>query len=106
MARIASGYVTLAQSNVDVIVTDHDLADIRAKRHGKPDTIVTDDLNSYPAAMKKLGNQHRCKMGRWLNSRTEIKNGRSASTAKKESGKAVIARRVGSLCVSCIESTK
>ncbi|RVQ66397.1 IS6 family transposase [Croceicoccus ponticola] len=41
------------------------------KRHGKVDTIVTDDLRSYPAAMKELGNQDRREMGRWLNNRAE-----------------------------------
>ena len=29
------------------------------KRHGKPETIVTDGLKSYAAAMKELGNQDR-----------------------------------------------
>lgn len=41
------------------------------KRHGKSETIVTDGLRSYPAAMKELGNQDRRKMGRWLNNRAE-----------------------------------
>ncbi|RVQ66059.1 IS6 family transposase [Croceicoccus ponticola] len=41
------------------------------KRHGKVDTIVTDGLKSYPAAMKELGNQDRREMGRWLNNRVE-----------------------------------
>lgn len=41
------------------------------KRHGKAETIVTDGLKSYPAAMKELGNQDRREMGRWLNNRAE-----------------------------------
>jgi len=41
------------------------------KRHGKVETIVTDGLKSYPAAMKELGNQDRREMGRWLNNRAE-----------------------------------
>jgi len=41
------------------------------KRHGKAETIVTDGLKSYPAAMADLGNSERCEMGRWLNNRAE-----------------------------------
>lgn len=41
------------------------------KRHGSADTIVTDGLQSYPAAMAELGNQDRREMGRWLNNRAE-----------------------------------
>lgn len=41
------------------------------KRHGKAETIVTDGLKSYLAAMKELGNQDRREMGRWLNNRAE-----------------------------------
>lgn len=41
------------------------------KRHGKAETIVTDGLRSYPAAMKELGNQDRREVGRWLNNRAE-----------------------------------
>ncbi len=41
------------------------------KRHGKAETIVTDGLKSYPAAMKELGNEDRREMGRWLNNRAE-----------------------------------
>ena len=41
------------------------------KRHGKTETIVTDCLKSYPAAMKELGNQERREMGRWLKNRAE-----------------------------------
>jgi putative transposase len=41
------------------------------KRHGKAETIVTDGLRSYPAAMRDLGNLDRREMGRWLNNRAE-----------------------------------
>jgi len=41
------------------------------KRHGKPETIVTDGLRSYLAAMRDLGNQDRREYGRWLNNRVE-----------------------------------
>ncbi|WP_417613637.1 IS6 family transposase [Parasphingorhabdus sp.] len=41
------------------------------KRHGKAETIVTDGLRSYPAAMRDLGNVDRRNMGRWLNNRAE-----------------------------------
>jgi len=41
------------------------------KRHGRAETIVTDGLRSYPAAMRKLGNLHRREMGQWKNNRAE-----------------------------------
>ena len=41
------------------------------KRHGRAETIVTDGLKSYPAAMADLGNSERREMGRWLNNRAE-----------------------------------
>jgi putative transposase len=41
------------------------------KRHGRAETIVTDGLRSYPAAMKELGNEGLREMGRWLNNRAE-----------------------------------
>jgi len=41
------------------------------KRHGKVETIVTDGLKSYPAAMRELGNEQRREMGRWKNNRAE-----------------------------------
>ena len=41
------------------------------KRHGSPETIVTDGLRSYPAAMKDLGIEDRREMGRWENNRAE-----------------------------------
>lgn len=41
------------------------------KRLGKAETIVTDGLRSYPAAMRDLGNENCREMGRWLNNRAE-----------------------------------
>ena len=41
------------------------------KRHGRTETIVTDGMRSYPAAMRELGNLERREMGRWLNNRAE-----------------------------------
>lgn len=41
------------------------------KRHGSVETIVTDGLRSYPAAMNDLGIEGRREMGRWLNNRVE-----------------------------------
>ena len=41
------------------------------KRHGRAETIVTDGLRSYPAAMRDLGILDRREMGKWLNNRAE-----------------------------------
>jgi putative transposase len=41
------------------------------KRHGPVDTITTDDLRSYGAAMDKLGNRDKQEFGRWANNRVE-----------------------------------
>jgi hypothetical protein len=41
------------------------------KRHRRAETIVTDGLRSYPAAMRQLGNLDRREIGRWLNNRAE-----------------------------------
>jgi putative transposase len=41
------------------------------KRHGRAETIVTDGMRSYPAAMRELGNVDRREMGRWMNNRAE-----------------------------------
>jgi putative transposase len=41
------------------------------KRHGRAETVVTDGLRSYPAAMRALGNLYRREMGRWLNNPAE-----------------------------------
>ena len=41
------------------------------KRHGKAETIVTDGLRAYPAAMRDMGNLDRREMGRWLSNRAE-----------------------------------
>jgi putative transposase len=41
------------------------------KRHGRPESIVTDRLRSYGAASKDLGRGDDREMGRWLNNRAE-----------------------------------
>ncbi|MFZ3584676.1 DDE-type integrase/transposase/recombinase, partial [Loktanella sp. DJP18] len=41
------------------------------KRHGKAEVLVTDQLRSYGAAMKEIGNVGRQETGRWLNNRGE-----------------------------------
>jgi putative transposase len=41
------------------------------KRHGRPETLVTDGLRSYGAALKDLGGTERQETGRWLNNRAE-----------------------------------
>ncbi len=41
------------------------------KRHGKVETIVTDGLRSYRAAMSELGIVEKQDAGRWLNNRVE-----------------------------------
>jgi putative transposase len=41
------------------------------KRYGRPETIVTDRLRSYGAAMKVIGILERQQCGRWLNNRAE-----------------------------------
>ena len=41
------------------------------KRYGRPWSIVTDRLRSYPAAMKVIGTRRRQECGRWLNNRAE-----------------------------------
>ena len=41
------------------------------KRHGSPETITTDGLRSYGAAMDELGNRKKQEVGRWANNRVE-----------------------------------
>lgn len=41
------------------------------KRHGSPETITTDGLRSYGAAMDELGNRAKQEIGRWANNRIE-----------------------------------
>jgi hypothetical protein len=41
------------------------------KRYGQPETIVTDKLGSYRAALRTIGNAERQETGRWLNNRAE-----------------------------------
>ena len=41
------------------------------KKYGQPQSVVTDGLCSYPAAMKEIGNADRHEVGRRLNNRAE-----------------------------------
>lgn len=41
------------------------------KRHGRAEAIVTDGMQSDPAAMRELGNLDRREVGRWKNNRAE-----------------------------------
>jgi putative transposase len=41
------------------------------KRHGCVETITTDGLRSYGAAMDELGNREKQEIGRWANNRVE-----------------------------------
>ena len=41
------------------------------KRHGSPNTITTDGLRSYGAALDELGCRERQEVGRWANNRAE-----------------------------------
>ena len=41
------------------------------KRHGSPETITTDGLRSYRAAMNELGNAEKQEIGRWANNWVE-----------------------------------
>jgi len=41
------------------------------KRHGRPHILVADELRSYGAAMKDIGNAERQETGRWKNNLAE-----------------------------------
>ena len=41
------------------------------RRYGSPQSIVTDNLRSYGAAMRDIGNAEKQQTGRWLNNRVE-----------------------------------
>ena len=41
------------------------------KRYGRPETIVTDKLGSYRAALRRIGNAAYQETDRWLNNRAE-----------------------------------
>jgi putative transposase len=41
------------------------------RKHGGPETIVTDKLRSYGAALKEIGADTRQETGRWVNNRAE-----------------------------------
>lgn len=44
---------------------------VALKRHGSPETMATDGLRSYRAAMKDLGDENKQEVGRWANNRAE-----------------------------------
>ena len=44
------------------------------RRYGSPQSIVTDNLRSYGAAMRDIGNAEKQQTGRWLNNRIENSN--------------------------------
>jgi len=41
------------------------------RRHGRPDSLVTDRLRSYGAALKEMGRGDDRETGRWMNNRAE-----------------------------------
>ncbi|MEP0189745.1 MAG: DDE-type integrase/transposase/recombinase [Erythrobacter sp.] len=41
------------------------------KRHGSPNENTTDDLTSYKAVMRELGNSEKQVVGQWVNYRVE-----------------------------------
>lgn len=41
------------------------------RKHGQPETLVTDKLRSYGAALKEIGAAQRQETGRWINNRAE-----------------------------------
>lgn len=65
--EILESYVTRKRDKTAALV----LMKKALKRHGSAETIVTDGLRSYPAAMRELGNLDHREMGRWLNNRAE-----------------------------------
>ena len=63
------------------------------KRHGRPNTIVTDGLRSYGAALKELGRTDGQEVGRWLNNRAE----NSHQPFRRREGAMLRFRRMSSL---------
>ena len=60
---------------------------------GRPETVVTDGLRSYGAAMKEIGGTDRQEVGRWLNNRAET----HTSHSDDESGPGSDFRRMKTL---------
>lgn len=58
------------------------------KRHGSLETITTDGLRSYKAAMIKLGNPGKQEVGRWANNQVEKATCRSDDENVQCSGSA------------------
>ncbi len=65
--EVLESYVTKNRDNSAAL----DFLKKSLKRYGRAEAIVTDGLNSYPAAMRELGNWDRREMGRWLNNRAK-----------------------------------
>ena len=65
--EILEGYVTTTRDK------DAALAFLKKamKRHGKPETVVTDGLRSYAAAMTEFANAKKQEVARWANNRVE-----------------------------------
>ena len=71
------------------------------KRHGSPQTVVTDGLRSYPAAMRDMGNLDHREIGRWKNNWVEnshlslsaSKSGRCCVSANEDATKVRIRAR-------------
>ena len=56
------------------------------KKYGRPKSVVTDGLCSYPAAMKEIGNADRHEVGRRLNNRVETRISRFEDENERCSG--------------------
>jgi putative transposase len=56
------------------------------KRHGSPETITTDGLRSYRAAMNELGNAQKQEVGRWANNRSRTATYHSGDESERCSG--------------------
>ena len=65
--EVLEGYVTKKRAKKAALKFLHEAL----KQHGKVEKIFTDGLKSYPAAMRELGNESLCEMGRWKNNRVE-----------------------------------
>ena len=65
--EILESYVTKARDKAAALT----LMKQALKRHGSPETITTDGLRFYKAAINKLGCEAKQEIGRWANNRVE-----------------------------------
>lgn len=65
--EILESYITRAR-DTEAALTFMKMA---LKRHGSPETITSDGLRSYRAAINTLGNAEKQEIGRWANNRVE-----------------------------------